>query len=249
MTQPTTLPPITQAGAEMNLKLLVYGNSGVGKTRLLASAQQDPRTAPILILDFEGGTTSIAGSSCDVMRITSIEQFEATLNWIRTGEHKYKSIGVDSFSEIHQQVMIEVMAQRVKGMANAKPSAKDQPEQQDYLKALIRMRRYARAFRDLPLHIFMTALAKEEVDPREGRITKPYFPGAFAEEVGGIMDVMGCLQAREGADGKTERALLVAPIDGFRAKFRTPMGNTVPTRIKEPTAGKLLDYKEGKGVQ
>ena len=41
------------------INFLEYGDPGVGKTYLLGTAADDPRTSPVLIADIEGGLTTL----------------------------------------------------------------------------------------------------------------------------------------------------------------------------------------------
>ena len=242
-----SLPPsIKKAGEESKLKMLVYGNSGTGKTRLLASANEDDRTYPILILDFEAGTQSIAGGvhPVDVWTMSSLKDLVEAQNYLSKGQHPFKSVGIDSLSEIHQQCIATAM--NAGSNRSARPGEAEQPQQKDYLIALLQMRKIVRSFRDLPLHVFMTALLREELDQREGLVRKPALAGAFCDEVGGVVDVLGYYTSRS-VGPKTQRVLITGNQANARAKFRVPLNIQAPETIPDPTITKILDIKEGKG--
>ena len=62
------------------MNLLIYGEPGVGKTVLAGSAADHPDTAPILILDVEGGVTSLrTRTDIDVIQVRDIESSTSTM--------------------------------------------------------------------------------------------------------------------------------------------------------------------------
>src|SRR5690606_7158987 len=73
------------------LKILLYGYPGIGKTVLAATANDDPRMSPALLVDFEGGTLSIADKDVDVVRVTAFKQFNEVYDFLRSGQHPYKT--------------------------------------------------------------------------------------------------------------------------------------------------------------
>jgi hypothetical protein len=91
------------------------------------------------------------------------------------------------------------------------------------------------------MHVFMSAVSTEDLDPREGRIVVPSFQGAFKQEVAMTFDTVGYLALSEDENGETERVLLLNDQPKFRVKARTPMGVVAPSELVDPTAGKLLD--------
>lgn len=217
-------------------KVLVYAPAGAGKTTFLGTAQEDPRTADMLLLDFEGGTESLAGLDIDVARIQSWNDYNEVYELLASGEHNYKSVGLDSVSETHTFALLDILKKEG-------PSRKDPEllEQRDYGKASVQMRRLLREFRDLPLHVFFSAHAKEIEIARQGRVTVPAMAGQMAEEVTGLMSVVGYLAQSTDEDGEDERVLLLENYAKFRIKARTPWKVETPDEIVNPTVTSLLD--------
>lgn len=221
-------------------KGLIFSPAGHGKTRLLGTAQDDPRTNPMLILDYEGGTSSLVGRDIDLEPIRSWDDFTKVYSTVIGGEHPYKSLGIDSISETHIFALLNILDTdtRTRKMP-------DRLEQGDYGIALVQMRRLVRKFRDLPMHVIFTALAKEIVDPQEGTIKIPGLPGSFAEEILGIVDTVsylsvGTIEDEEG-NSSYHRVLLLRDYPQIRLKVRTPMEFECPQQIIDPTIGKILD--------
>lgn len=214
-------------------KMLIYSPAGHGKTSFLGSANQDERSSPILLLDYEGGTETLAGIDVDVVRIRDWNDYNEAFDFLVRGKHEYKSVGVDSVSETHTMALFHQLDTRNRKIENLL-------EQGDYGIALTQMRRFIREFRDLPMHVFFTALAKEETDVREGVVKKPAVPGSFSEDILGIPNIVGYLALKYDDEGIATRTLLLR-FPKIRTKVRTPLGVVVPDEIEEPTVSKLLD--------
>jgi len=217
-------------------KILIYGPTGHGKTRFLGTAQDDPRTAPILILDFEGGVASLVGRDIDVVRVRSWEDYREVHEYLRGGT-SYRSIGIDSITETHLFSLLHLLETEDR-------RDPDLLREGDYGKALVQMRRFLRAFRDLPYHVFFTASSREEVESRDGLVKKPALVGRLADEVAGMVEVVAYLALAETEEG-TRRVLLLQNQPKIRVKVRTPWGQSVPDLIWDPTVSLLFDALEG----
>lgn len=226
---------ITQPDSGRKAKAFIYGPAGHGKTRLLGTANDDERTAPILVLDYEGGTSSLVGRDIDIVRIQTPKDYEEVKAFLVGSDHPYKSVALDSLSEAH----VAALLGRLDGGRQRQDATLI--EQADYGSALVQMRRLVRLFRDLPLHFFATSLAKEELDTREGFVKKPALSGAFAEEVLGLFESVGYLALGEDESKQVQRVLILNNVPKIRAKTRVPMGIDPPSMLVEPTIGKLLD--------
>ncbi|MDM7940125.1 MAG: AAA family ATPase [Methanothrix sp.] len=216
-------------------KCLFFGPSGHGKTTLLGTAEDDPRTSPSLLLSYEGGTSSLVGRDIDIVDIRSWRDFNEAYALLSDPSCKYKSVGIDSVSETHIFALLTLLD----GDRNRK--IPDLLEQGDYGIALVQMRKFLRSFRDLPMHVFMTALAKDETDPREGLVKKPSLTGSLADEAPGIFDVVAYLGLGNDEAGDEHRFLCLHDVPKLRVKTRTPWKAEVPQMIPDPTITLLLD--------
>ena len=224
-------------------KVLVHAPPGNGKTTLLGTAQEDPRTFPMAFLNFEGGDQSLSGLDIDVFDIRDSKDFDTLFKDFMKPGSPYKSYGVDSITETQVSTLLEILD-------NDKISRTDpdQLAQQDWGIVLTRMRRIVRQYvKLLPAHVFMTALSKDDVVPRVGTVKVPAVQGAFAAELPGVLDVVSYLALDDiiGDDGKptgkVQRVLLLHDYPKFSVKVRTPWQTSVPSEIVEPTVTKLLD--------
>lgn len=216
---------------------LIFAPHGHGKTHLLATANDDERTAPILVLNFEGGTHTLAGSDVDVFDVRSWEDYDEAYEILTDPNCPYKSVGLDSISETQVFGMLNILDR------DAKRVDPDLMAQQDWGVILVQMRRLVRHFRDLDKHVFFTALAGEIVLPRVGTVRAPLLQGAFQKELPGIVDVVAYL-ANEDTDDDDDpitRILLLHSYPKFQVKARTPWGKRIPSEIENPTITDLLD--------
>lgn len=248
-------PPVLKPERTRFARTLLYGPSGHGKTHLLGTAQEDPRTSPTLIVAFEPGEDTLAGLDVDVVRIRSWQDYNQTISWLKSGDHPYKSVGIDSLTETHFFALIQEATRRSNQAPGSttdtiyveiKPGDGDKLDPDmlqpgDYGKARIQIMKLIRGFRDLPMHVFFTALSKEETDAKEGIVKKPDLSGGLADSVQGIVSVVGYLALGTSQEGGVERVLVLKNYPKIRAKIRLPWGVTGPDEIYDPNIGKLLD--------
>jgi hypothetical protein len=223
-------------------KVLIHSPAGHGKTRLLGTAQEDPRTFPMAFLNFEGGEQSLAGLDIDVFDIRDGKDYDEVYLDLKNPSTPYRSAGVDSVTETQITMLLEILEGDTVNRADP-----DQLAQQDWGIVLIRMRRIIRHYvKMLPMHVFMTALSKDDVVAKVGSVKAPQVQGAFASELPGILDVVAYLALVDNEAGETERLLLLHSNPKFSVKTRTPWSDlppeqVVPSEIADPTIGKLLD--------
>lgn len=226
---------IAQPGEASKLKALIFGPYGHGKTRLLATLDDDERTAPCLFLDFEGGVQSLFGRDIDVATIRDWTDYNEAYAVLSDPGTKYRSVAVDSISETQVGGLLAILEK------DARRPDPDQLGQADYGIILVQMRRFVRSFRNLPMHVAMSALAGDDLDPKEGKVKAPLLVGSFANEAPGIFDLVAYLALATDEEGATERVLLMNSQPKFRVKSRSPMDLEVPAEIVDPTMGKVLD--------
>ena len=230
------MPPVARRPEEAQfLKALIHSPAGHGKTHFLGTAQEDERTYPMAFLNFEGGDQSLVGLDIDVYDIRDWKDYDDVYGMLRKPNNPYKSVGVDSITETQITGLMNILEQ------DKKRADPDQLAQPDWGIILVRMRRVIRHFvKMLPMHVFMTALSKDDVVARVGQVKVPAVQGAFANELPGIVDVVGYL-ALEEVDGVTSRILLLHDYPKFSVKSRTPWNVEIPAEIDDPNVTKLLD--------
>ncbi len=198
------------------LKVLIYGDSGHGKTTLAKTLND------VLIISVESGLQSISDTSLDVIDTTLNDKGEIiprperdvrlvqVYTYLQTPEaqNKYKTIFIDSLSEINDNLIEKYQL--------VYPDKKDSfnlwGEVAKSMAALIR------AFRDLPYYnVVFTALEAQDKD-ENGRFFKgPLLkPKSFGEDAPKFFDYVWFMLKAEGEKPK----LLTQPTETIRAKSR-----------------------------
>lgn len=96
--------------------LIIYGESGAGKTTLAGTLQDSVHGDPLLLLDCEGGTDSIAHRTIDKVELDTWTKAEKVIRELQRG-CSYKSISLD-----HMTKLIEMCLNDIK---KRKPSVRD----------------------------------------------------------------------------------------------------------------------------
>lgn len=144
------------------VKSMVYGDSGVGKTRLLATAPNP------VIFSAEAGLLSLRKFNIPYAEIRSLQDLEQAYQWTVSSHEarQFYTIGIDSISEIAEVVL-----------KNEMQWSKD--PRKAYGELLVKVVDYIRKFRDLPYrHVVMIAKQEYDKDETTGMmIFQPSFPG------------------------------------------------------------------------
>lgn len=259
---PTDLPGLNiykPKVEDYRMKMLIYGSPGVGKTSLLATANLHPLTAPILIVNVEGGTLSISETSTlglaeppDVVDLTSYDQLNDIFWYLAKGDHPYKSVGIDSLSEL-QTVNLESVVRKQMSKTSGGGSRRESMDDvwlEDYGTSNNQLRRMLRQFRDLPMHVFFTCHDASSQDKDKNEVVHPALTPGLRTAVLGYMDIVGYLynQAVTDEDGNeaTLRRMLSRPYGKWLAKDRSP-GQRLGLSVDNPSIPIIMDRITKKG--
>lgn len=200
-------------------KILIYGDSGVGKTSLFKDAKDT------LILDVEEGTSVFKGeSSTDVAQITCWEDLQGYYALLQSGELRYTNVVLDSITEYQELCKDYVLKTYQRNRISP-----DVPSQQDYGEISEKMRKMLRQFRALDCNVIYIARTKYTKDDTTGEIrVRPDVVGKLENDLPGAMDIVGYMAAN--ADG--ERFICFNLTGKYLAKDRT---HSFPDVLKNPT--------------
>lgn len=188
---------------EVDIKVILYGLSGSGKTRQIKTLDKP------LILSAEAGLLSIAGFDADFIKIETLDDLRQSYEFLKT-DTKYKTVVLDSVSEIAEVVLTA-----------EKKLAKD--PRQAYGALADSMSNLIRAFRDLPgKDVVFIAKAEKEKDQDGKLLYSPSMPGQkLGQALPYFFDEVLALRVEKNEEGKTIRAFQTEASDTWSCKDRS----------------------------
>jgi hypothetical protein len=188
--------------------------------------------SPVLFIDVEGGTLSLRERYPEVkiVRCKSFNDFGTIYKDLRKMDHGFKTVVLDSITEIQKFGMLEIMKRMLEDPKN---SDRDEllPSIGEWGKNIEQMRRLIRAMRDLPMNTIFLALAQTDQDKKGNRLTKPSLSGKLSAEVAGFLDIVCYMYKKTLPDGTIKRLLLTAGTDEIISKDRT---DRLPPVLEDP---------------
>ena len=226
-----------EASIANGVKILVYGNAGLGKTSLCATAPKP------IIISAESGLLSMRQSNIEkmfgvetpgisydipVIVITKVEDLAEAYEWCfhNAKASGFETVCLDSISEIAEVVL-----------NNAKRQVKD--PRAAYGELNEKLATTIRAFRDLPsLNVYMTAKMAPAADDTGITKSGPSMPGkTMTKEIPYFFDEVFRLDMAKKEDGTFYRYLQTAPDLLYTAKDRS--GTLAPA--EHPHLGYLFN--------
>lgn len=235
-------PPIIEMSEyKESVNLLVYGNSGVGKTPWAATVPGS------LIVAADNGTISAAraGSKAKVWPIKDWSDFEEAQKWLRAGgAGQFPLVVLDGLTMLREKCMRFVLDRE-----HERNGARDLfiPAQPDH-QAVQNMIKYTvEKFCDLPVHTVFTALPMH-VESRSGdEVVVPLVHGQkgdLSHYVAGLMDAYGYMERTENDKGRSVARIHWAPYNEYTGKDRFGVLAPYTDNVDLP---EILERIEGSG--
>ena len=196
----------TKGVTSNGVKMLAYGNAGAGKTSIIRTLP-DP-----IILSVEGGLLSLQDSDIPYISVNSIAEIGEIYGWILKSEEsrKFKSVALDSISEIAEVVLSE-----------EKKNTKD--ARAAYGTMNDRMSQLIRAFRDLPgRHVYFSAKMEKAQTDTDALLYAPSMPGkSLTQSLPYFFDEVLALRLIQDDEGNVRRVLQCHGDLTYQAKDRS----------------------------
>jgi phage nucleotide-binding protein len=184
------------------LKVLVYGQAGCGKTTLSKTLPKP------VVLSAEGGLLSLKDDNIPYIEIKSMTDLHDAYAWLQDSD-EFESVVLDSISEIAEVVL-----------AHEKKINKD--GRAAYGEMDVQLSEIIRAFRDLDMHVLMTAKLEKQQDEMGRMLYFPSLPGnKTAQKLPYFFDEVLALRIEKDEDGKTQRASMCDSDGLWLAKDRS----------------------------
>lgn len=262
LTSKTESPPVSSLESrivpvgEMSewLSIAVYGRSGTGKTTFAGTAPK-----PLLILDVnDRGTISVKGQpETYVLSIEKWEDFEEAYWYLKSGNHDFQSVAIDTLTQLQDLAIRQVVGQDSADMVISRRAW-------GAVSAL--MKTWILNFRDLPLcKIFICQdrlIAGDDEDDADPEMIAPEVGPALSPSVArtlnAAVDVIGQTFIRErlttvktkkgGEKSKVvvEYCMRIGPHARYLTKIRRAKpGTKLPPVVVDPTFDKILKLVRG----
>lgn len=133
---------------------------------------------------------------------------------------RFRTVILDSITETDKYSNYELL-----GVTEAKVLTGDADEVDvagwdEFRKNNQRIQMLLRAFRDLPMHLLVSALEQYKQDELKKFYYEPNVTGQLARQIPGFFDIVGRMTLHKQGDKATERRLYVQPVGNFIAKNR-----------------------------
>lgn len=196
-----------EAAKAQGQKVLCYGQSGAGKTVLATTTGGTP-----LIISAESGLLSIADHDIDTVAVNSIDDVHEIYSFMSGSDDakKYDWLVLDSISEI-AEVVLSTEKKLTKDPRKAYGALQEQ------------MTDLIRAFRDLPINVYMSCKMERIKDEEAGTLLySPAMPGAkLGQQIPYFFDEVFALRAEKDDEGNMQRWLQTASDMQYSAKDRS----------------------------
>ncbi len=239
--------------AQRRAFIVIHGPYGTGKTTLANSAP-----GPRLVLDAEGGsydvdkpivlledmdTDALTPDTTVIADVQTWEQYRKVMDLILSGDHPFRSIILDSLTEIQKQLKDEI-----RGPLDLDDYSKSTYDVWDKLLAF--MEKDVRSLRNLTrpsarrqVNVIIVAASDTEAVPR-----KPLLQGGLRKSLPGFVDLQGYLHtvsavSEETGQAEVRRVLDLSPTDTSIAEVKCRLrlvGEKYGNQMWDPDIARII---------
>jgi hypothetical protein len=224
--------------------VLIYGEGGIGKTHLAASASKVPALSPVLVLNVEEGAKTIAGAyednvDIDVVTPRTFGKIQSIFDDLFAQRGSvYKTVVFDNATE-GQKVGIEYIFDGDKQSTDFTEFMDASWSGGSWNRSSEQMRKLIRYFRVLPMHKIFLAWRKDYAKDEKKERWGPAFSKSLAGEIPGMFDDVFYYYWAN-VNNEQTRVLLTQGSANAVAKSRAN-GVPLPKTIQAPTMAKLCE--------
>jgi hypothetical protein len=184
------------------VNLLIYGDSGIGKTVFCGSDDD-----VLFIAPEDNGTLSAKrfGSTAKKWKIEKWDDIREAYEWLADQEPiPFNWIILDSITEMQDMCMRSILNEAVEINPGRDP---DVPQLQDWIPYQNKFMRFIKLFEALPVNVIFTALQMEEEDEDGEKVVLPMLQGKgtqYSKKVSSTVTSFGRMSVRRKRDGLDE---------------------------------------------
>lgn len=248
-----------EPGGRTHRSFVLYGRSASGKTTLSATWPK-----PALLIDIKDvGDDSVVGvKKLRVRDIVTWDDFEETYWYLESHPDEYKTIILDTVSQLQQLLLVKVA--KLAGDKKDRAGNWGTVSQRQWGDVAAQMKSWITRFRDLPMHTVFIAQDRvfaggdeedgnNQIDPEVGPALSP----SIAKHLNASVHFIGNTFIRrrilkmKPVKGKSEKVekidycLRVGPNPVYMTKIRKPKTTLPPSVITNPTFDKILEIITG----
>jgi len=223
------------------LRTLLLGQPKIGKTSFVGTTN-----VKTLVIDFEGGDVVLPHNNLiDVVDGTSSEVYNDVIQYLRTSDHDYKMVVVDSLSAVNAKFF-----QEIREYETARSDRREnvhRPELSDWNLLQNQMEAMMTGVFGLALHVLMTAHTLRQQSNLYGNILVPFLqPTKMPIRALAVFNEVVYLAM----NAKTsQRFLILDKSPKNSVGCRVKEGVVLPEQIADPTFEKYFAALRGEYVQ
>lgn len=231
---------------ELFFKLLLYGDSGAGKTHLISTATnpQDADATTAIILTEQNGvqTARHANPNALISLVSTAAELREAMRPFFSGDHKgmgVRRLALDGLTEIQQLFKREIVQER----GSDATLGESEFSMREWGMLHEKMRRFLATIRAMKIDVVCTALAKVDTDDANVRHVQPAFQGSnfhndamqFFNAVGLVYKAESRAKAaddkkpatKDAADAQVQRLVMLDGPAKYLCKTCSPLRGTM----------------------
>lgn len=251
------------------LKLLAYGQYGIGKTTLMATAHLVEGMRDVLVISAESGELALEEEQfygIDVVKVQTLTQLStvheyllqhsAHVNdeddeWLRKSQARFYGVAPEEIETVrrYRTIVVDSLTEiedyimyHILGVGDKTRMDDELPPEEwaEYKKNSRMFQRLVRQFRDLPMHVLFTCGQSWIQDETKKQKYMPELTGKLSTKVQGFMDMVGYLTRVADDAGKVHRVLYVDPGVSNRFDAKHRYARFKGDKFIDPTIGTIL---------